>query len=115
MPRRGFTLLEILAGLAVLALLSAGLTPLLTGVAVSDRRLRDQARAWEYLRAGLTGRYLEPYDAAPAEAPTGLRLETDTGAAAAWAVYTVSPDSAGTTPPLLQVWLCGAASPRSTP
>jgi len=95
MRRSGFSFAEVLAALAVLALLSVSLVPLLAGLANADRRLRDQAEAWRAAQNGLTAFYLN--DTRLWEELAGrtrFRLETDTErtpAGTVWKTLTVFP------------------------
>ncbi len=63
MRKRGFSFLEVLAALAILAVISAALMPLFTGLAASDHTLRLRARAWAAARSRLTALYLRQPEA----------------------------------------------------
>jgi prepilin-type N-terminal cleavage/methylation domain-containing protein len=63
MRKHGFSFLEVLAALAILAVISAALMPLFTGLASTDHTLRLRARAWAAARSRLTAHYLRQPDA----------------------------------------------------
>ncbi|MFO7534520.1 MAG: prepilin-type N-terminal cleavage/methylation domain-containing protein [Kiritimatiellia bacterium] len=58
MRKRGFSLVEALAALAILALISIGLLPLMIGLVSADQRNRVQAEAWRSAQNELTALYV---------------------------------------------------------
>jgi type II secretory pathway pseudopilin PulG len=95
MKRGGFSFLEALLALAVLATLSATLLPLMTGLLVTDRRARLHAEAWRAAQAGLTALYLDDpagWKEIEKNAPFRLGLEPNPAAGGAgWNKMTVMP------------------------
>lgn len=81
MRKRGFSLVEALAALAILALLSVGLLPLMTGLVTADHRNRVQAEAWRTAQNGLTALYLDNPKLLPEpgpETPFTVAVERET-------------------------------------
>lgn len=95
MKRGGFSFLEVLLALAILAALSATLMPLMTGLMVTDRRTRLHADAWRAAQAGLTALYLDdPAGWKEIEKNTPFRLGLEPNRAAGeagWNKMTVMP------------------------
>jgi prepilin-type N-terminal cleavage/methylation domain-containing protein len=106
MKRRGFSFLEVLIALAILAVLSASLMPLMTRLAAADRRVRLRDEAWRTAQAGLTARYLGDRSGWKAleNGPLRIALEsTSTAGGVGWNKLTVTPPETGQ--PLVMLYL----------
>ncbi len=83
MKRRGFSFLEVLIALAILAVISASLMPLMSGLTLADHRVRLRSQAWRSAQSGLTALYLgDPAAWKDIESRSRLRLHIDPQTAA---------------------------------
>ena len=115
--RRGFTFLEILIAMAILAAISFGLMPLMTRLAASDRQIRLRAESWRAVQNSLTALYLDdPRLWKESESRSRCRIDMQTEAArggVSWNKLTLTPE--GTERPLVALYLESGLRSRPSP